>query len=212
MEEVEIFERKIRLLLGLPPMAQESDPKTSSFNEGDSFNLDLHTEFLQNRIFEKDVEIHRLFQDFVKYDSLSLDKKSFLSSTPSLLPARGSITSHFGPRVSPYARKLKMHEGLDVGAPIGTPIIAPADGVVAYSGVKTGFGNYVKIDHGYGIETAYAHASKLFVKKGEKVARGQRIANVGNTGWSTGPHLHYEVHVNGIAVDPYYYVLDHNYN
>ena len=101
-----------------------------------------------------------------------------------------------------------MHEGLDIGAKPGTKILAPADGIVTFSGKKPGFGYIVQIDHGYGVETIYAHASKLEVKKSQPVKRGMIIARVGNTGLSTGPHVHYEVRVNGTPVDPLYYVLD----
>lgn len=101
-----------------------------------------------------------------------------------------------------------MHEGLDVGAPIGTSVFAPADGLVTFSGSKSGFGNIVQLDHGYGIETIFAHAQMARVKKGQKIKRGTVIAQVGNTGYSTGPHLHYEVRVNGTPVDPLYFILD----
>jgi len=153
--------------------------------------------------FLKEVELH-----IHELDQHLLDKDSFLRSTPTLMPALGHLTSGYGPRMSPYAGRIKMHEGLDVGAPIGTPIVAPADGVVTFSGPKPGFGNFVQIDHGYGVETIFGHASTLSVKKGQKVARGDKIATVGNTGYSTGPHVHYEVRVNGTPVDPLYYVLN----
>ncbi|MBP9679908.1 MAG: peptidoglycan DD-metalloendopeptidase family protein [Bacteriovorax sp.] len=153
--------------------------------------------------FLKDVEvnIHELDQHL-------LDKESFLRSTPTLMPANGHLTSNYGPRMSPYAGRIKMHEGLDIGAPTGTPIVAPADGVITFSGAKPGFGNFVQIDHGYGVETIFGHASSLSVKKGQKITRGDKIATVGNTGYSTGPHVHYEVRVNGTPVDPLYYVLN----
>jgi murein DD-endopeptidase MepM/ murein hydrolase activator NlpD len=141
-------------------------------------------------------------------DQHLLDKESFLNSTPTVLPAVGWITSYFGQRISPYLGKLKMHEGLDVGAPPGTPIISPADGIVTFSGEKAGFGKFVQVDHGYGIETIYAHSQSLHVKSGQKVKRGRLLASVGSTGHSTGPHLHYEVRVNGIAVDPLYFILE----
>ena len=153
--------------------------------------------------FLKDVEVH-----IHELDQHLLDKDSFLHSTPTLMPANGHLTSNYGPRMSPYAGRIKMHEGLDIGASIGTPIVAPADGVVTFSGPKPGFGNFVQIDHGYGIETIFGHASTLSVKKGQKVTRGDKIATVGNTGYSTGPHVHYEVRVNGTPVDPLYYVLN----
>jgi murein DD-endopeptidase MepM/ murein hydrolase activator NlpD len=146
------------------------------------------------------VHVHNLDQHL-------LDKDSILKSTPTILPSNGWITSYFGHRLSPYAGRIKMHEGLDIGAPYGAPIFAPADGIITFSGLKAGFGKFVQIDHGYGIETLYAHSQKLIARKGDKVKRGQLIAKVGSTGYSTGPHLHYEVRVNGIAVDPLYFVL-----
>ncbi len=153
--------------------------------------------------FLKEVEVH--VHDL---DQHLLDKESFLHSTPTLMPANGHLTSNYGPRMSPYARRIKMHEGIDIGASIGTAIVAPADGVITFSGPKPGFGNFVQIDHGYGVETIFGHASTLSVKKGQKVIRGDKIATVGNTGYSTGPHVHYEVRVNGTPVDPLYYVLN----
>jgi murein DD-endopeptidase MepM/ murein hydrolase activator NlpD len=102
-----------------------------------------------------------------------------------------------------------MHEGLDVGAPYGTPVHAPADGIVTFSGEKAGFGKFVQVDHGYGIETIYAHNQSLNVRAGQKVKRGEVIGLVGSTGKSTGPHLHYEVHLRGEVMNPQnYYFLD----
>lgn len=163
--------------------------------------FDYKYEVVVSYLKEIEVRVHQLDQHL-------LDKESFLRSTPTLMPAAGHLTSSYGPRMSPYAGRIKMHEGIDVGAPSGTSIIAPADGVVTYSGAKPGFGNFVQIDHGYGVETIYGHASTLTVKKGQKVVRGDRIATVGNTGYSTGPHVHYEVRVNGTPVDPLYYTLN----
>lgn len=173
-----------------------------SFKLADDFsNFDYRYDILKSSINDIEVSINEL-------DQYILDNKSILQSTPSLLPAKGWITSYYGPRKSPHSGRLKMHEGLDIGANRRTPIIAPADGVVSFSGRKAGFGKFVQLDHGYGIETIFGHANDLFVKEGEKVIRGQRIASVGNTGLSTGPHLHYEVRVNGIAVNPLFYILD----
>ena len=143
-----------------------------------------------------------------KIDQFLLDRESFIKSTPTILPTAGWITSYYGPRKSPYSGRMKMHEGIDIGARPGTTILAPADGVVGYAGHKPGFGKLVRIDHGYGIETIFGHAQKTMVRSGEKVKRGMVIAAVGSTGLSTGPHLHYEVRVNGIAVDPLYFILD----
>jgi murein DD-endopeptidase MepM/ murein hydrolase activator NlpD len=150
----------------------------------------------------------KLEVDINELDQYLLDKDSFIKSTPTILPTQGWVTSYYGPRKSPYTGRIKMHEGIDVGADAGTPIKAAADGVVTFSGTKPGFGMLVMIDHGYGIETVYGHNRRLLVKSGQRVQRGDHISKVGNTGRSTGPHLHYEVRVNGIAVDPLYFVLD----
>jgi murein DD-endopeptidase MepM/ murein hydrolase activator NlpD len=131
-----------------------------------------------------------------------------LAATPSIMPTQGWLTSAFSSmREHPILHIARPHEGIDVTAPMGSPIEAPAAGVVTDAGWESGYGNTVTIDHGYGIVTKFAHASKLLVKAGQRVQRGQRIALVGNTGLATGPHLHYEVHVNGRPVDPLKYVL-----
>lgn len=121
---------------------------------------------------------------------------------PFAVPLKGSFryTSGFGMRWG------RMHKGTDFAAPHGTPIYATADGVVIHAGWQSGYGRMVKIQHEFGIETRYAHNSKLFVKKGERVSRGQKIAAMGNTGRSTGTHLHYEVRVGGKAVNPMTYI------
>ncbi len=140
-------------------------------------------------------------------DSLASNSKR-LAATPSIMPTQGWLTSAFASmREHPILHIMRPHEGIDVTAPMGSPIEAPAAGTVIDAGWETGYGNTVTIDHGYGIVTKFAHASKLLVRKGDHVSRGQRIALVGNTGLATGPHLHYEVHVNGRPVDPLKYVL-----
>ena len=101
----------------------------------------------------------------------------------------------------------RPHEGIDLAAPMGTPIVAPASGVVRRAGREGGYGLVLEIDHGNGIVTRFAHASRLIARQGQRVTRGQTVATVGNTGLSTGPHLHYEIHVNGRVVDPLKYVL-----
>ena len=131
-----------------------------------------------------------------------------LAATPSIMPTQGWLTSAFSSmRAHPILHIARPHEGIDVTAPMGTPIEAPAAGVVIETGWESGYGNTVSIDHGYGIVTKFAHTSKILVREGQRVSRGQRIALVGNSGLATGPHLHYEVHVNGRPVDPLKYVL-----
>lgn len=201
-----LYDKKIAANLGLAKQyqitRQWSDLIKKSFSLSHQYaEFDTKYEKVKEAVTKLETHIHQL-------DQYLLDKNSILRSTPTILPAVGWITSYFGHRVSPYAGRVKMHEGLDVGAPYGTPIMAPADGVVTFAGHKPGFGNFVQIDHGYGIETLYAHAQTIETTNGALVQRGNMIAKVGSTGYSTGPHLHYEVRVNGVAVDPLYFVLE----
>jgi murein DD-endopeptidase MepM/ murein hydrolase activator NlpD len=200
------YDRKIATTLGLEKSwaitQRWSELARRSFGMSEDY---ARFDFQYNRIKEVvstlEGRVHQLDQHL-------LDKESYLSSTPTLLPAQGWVTSYFGQRLSPYSGRMKMHEGIDVGAPYGTRISAPADGIITYSGEKAGFGKFIQIDHGYGIETIYAHNQSLNVRNGQKVKRGALLAAVGNTGHSTGPHLHYEVRVNGVAVDPLYFILE----
>jgi murein DD-endopeptidase MepM/ murein hydrolase activator NlpD len=140
-------------------------------------------------------------------DSLALHTAR-LAATPSIMPTQGWLSSAFSSmRTHPILHMARPHEGIDVSAPMGSPIEAPASGVVTEAGWETGYGNSITINHGFGTVTKFAHASKLMVKNGQRVSRGQRIALVGNSGLATGPHLHYEVHVNGRPVNPLKYVL-----
>ncbi|MEO0336635.1 MAG: M23 family metallopeptidase [Pseudomonadota bacterium] len=133
------------------------------------------------------------------YESLS-ERQSLLAATPSIKPARGWFTSRFGYRIDPFTAKPVMHAGLDIAAPPGTPVYAPADGVVSFVGYESGYGKLVSVDHGYGVVTRFAHNSRILVEKGQKVSRREVISTVGNTGRSSGPHLHYEVRVHGVPV------------
>src|SRR5690606_34799633 len=134
-----------------------------------------------------------------------VDQKAFLAALPTRKPAVGYFTSGFGIRKAPLGGKIKMHEGLDIANHPGTPIKASADGTVTFAASKAGYGLTVVIDHGYGLQTWYAHTRKILVKHGARVKRGESIALLGNTGRSTGPHIHYEVRVNGTPVDPLSY-------
>ena len=134
------------------------------------------------------------------------DKRSLYASTPSVWPVRGWVTSPFGNRTSPFSGILKFHEGIDIAAQTGTPVMTPADGVVIKAGFSTGYGNMVEISHGYGIKTVFAHNSRLNVKAGQQVKRGDVISYLGDSGSSTGPHLHYEVRLNGLPVNPMRYM------
>jgi len=135
------------------------------------------------------------------------DNMYLWSHVPSIHPLPGCrICSGYGYRVDPIDRKVRMHWGLDIGASRGTKIYATADGVVSSAGWANGYGMTVVIDHGFGFKTAYAHCQRILVKQNELVNRGQAIARVGSSGRSISPHLHYEVRVSGIKINPHKYV------
>jgi murein DD-endopeptidase MepM/ murein hydrolase activator NlpD len=119
-----------------------------------------------------------------------------------LLASTRRVTSSYGVRRDPFSGELREHDGVDLGAPEGTPIRVPAGGVVRSAGPRGGYGNAIEIDHGHGLTTLYGHASELLVFPGETVQAGQAIATVGSTGRSTGPHLHFEVRVDGRPLEP----------
>jgi len=131
-----------------------------------------------------------------------IERNKRLAATPSIWPTYGEVTSRFGYRNSPEGRGSYWHEGIDIANNYGTPVMATADGVVKYSGWYGGYGKLIEIDHGYGIVTRYGHMSSIIVSNGQRVKKGEVIGYMGNTGISTGPHLHYEVRVNGTAVNP----------
>lgn len=131
-----------------------------------------------------------------------LDKEIRMATKPSIWPTMGDVTSRFGWRNSPMGGGSDYHPGIDIANSIGTPIVATADGKVVESGRASGYGQLVHIDHGNGIETLYGHNSQLIVQVGQLVKKGQLIAYMGSTGYSTGSHVHYEVRVNGTAVNP----------
>lgn len=151
------------------------------------------------------LQAEELLQDH--YEILH-DKKDFLAALPTQQPAAGYFTSGFGVRQSPFGNRVKMHEGLDIANRLGTFVRATADGEVEFASSKPGYGMTVVIKHGYGLETWYGHLKKFIVSKGDKVRRGTKIALLGNSGRSTGPHVHYEVRVNGYPVDPLSYIIE----
>lgn len=134
-------------------------------------------------------------------------QKTLLASIPSINPVDGWITSGFGVRMSPFTGEKGYHKGIDVAASVGTPVNSPADGVVVFAGKKEGFGNFVMIAHGYGVVTGYGHNAQNLVVTGQVVKRGEQLATVGQTGRATGPHLHYEIWVNGRVVDPKRFII-----
>ena len=157
----------------------------------------------------------RVVYQFGSYDAIEKlinNQENKLASIPAIQPVSNKeltrIASGFGFRIHPIYGIAKMHPGLDFAAPQGTPIYATGDGTVTTAGVGTGTGNHVIINHGYGYETVYMHMVRIKAIAGQKVKRGEVIGWVGSTGASTGPHCHYEVHINGTKVDPVYFFFN----
>jgi len=147
-------------------------------------------------------------ESFSELEKLLLTKKDMLTHTPSIWPLMGWVTSGFGFRTNPFTGLTQMHEGIDISNRIGSLVVAPSDGIVSDIGNDWVYGNILVISHGFGTNTRYGHLNKVLVKVGQQVKRGDKIAEVGMTGKTTGPHLHYEVRVNGIPANPMRYVLN----
>lgn len=176
-----------------PLMPELLEP--SSLNDESELNLTSKLERLQETSVTTELGLSKL-QGFL------LARSAIATATPSLIPIAGWLSSSFGYRRNPYDGTYRFHSGVDIAAEPGTPVRAPADGLVIFSGYREGYGKVVVIDHGYGIRTLFAHNSKLFVSPGVRTFRGGIISQVGSTGHATGPHLHYEVRKNGVPVNP----------
>lgn len=219
LAKLNIFDRKIRII------ANMSEPKKAASGEqamgmgGDSL---AEENYFSTPGAEKDELVKKMREEITQLEGMAKSqeksftelqeyltkKSSFMAATPSIWPARGWVTSTFGERVSPFTGFPQMHKGLDIANRTGTSVVAPADGIVVHTGSDTGLGQMVSISHGYGIKTSYGHLSEVLVKPGQKVKRGMEIGRMGNTGRSTGPHLHYEVSLNGVSVNPSKYILN----
>lgn len=170
----------------------------------------------EQRAYATEGQVDRLLKMAqFQYDQFSEVESSLgkirerLDHTPSILPANGNKSRGFGVQYDPFTGTPQMHKGIDLACPMGSPVIASAQGQVAYAGYDPGgLGNLIAIDHGFGFMTRYGHLSKILVRVGQNVGRGDLIALVGSTGYSTGPHLHYEVWRNGTALDPTDYIID----
>ena len=136
------------------------------------------------------------------------DRREQLAATPSIWPASGFVTSGYGYRTSPFTGRRQFHAGIDIAADYGTTILSPASGRVVYAGRKGAFGRVVEIDHGFGIRTMYGHTDEVLVRPGQRVQRGTKIATVGSSGRSTGPHVHYQVKVAGRTANPSDYIFE----
>jgi len=210
------FDKKIRIIANL-----EKGGETTSFvGMGGPSPSDVREKLRVERdeaglVQQMRTDVERLKSEALsreeslsELEKLLLTKKDMLTHTPSIWPVHGWVTSGFGFRTNPFTGLSQMHEGLDISNREGTPVIAPADGIVSATGKDFSYGNVVVISHGFGITTRHNHLSKILVGAGQKVKRGDKIAEVGSTGKSTGPHLHYEVRINGIPVNPARYILE----
>jgi len=152
---------------------------------------------------QADQQYRTLFQSWKKMDGPGIGTGIGAIAIPSVQPVQQlRFTSNFGIRSDPFQGNARMHAGVDIPGPVGTPIYATADGIVSHADRQGGYGNLVEINHGKGIATRYGHLSRILVSDGARVTRGQLIALMGSTGRSTGPHLHYEVRMDGHAVNP----------
>ena len=201
-------ENVYRSIFGAEPYARKYSGLSSKTNNDFSSDNDVQeTLFRIRKLQEMFVSQSKSYEDIY---SLARGQDAMLQSIPAIQPISNKdlerISSGFGYRIHPIYKVAKLHTGLDFAADIGTEIYATGDGIVEKTeSVYTGYGNSVVIQHGYGFQTRYAHMSKIIITQGQNVKRGQLIGLVGNTGSSTGPHLHYEVMRNGEKVDPAFY-------
>lgn len=209
MARMSALEEKLRLMakvdLGLGedphgvggPLPEDMDPRTAFKATPGKLLVKMRKEMLklQQAAIDREQNLETLL------DLLERQWEIF-SRTPTGRPAPGRISSGYGWRRSPFTGRREFHRGMDIATYRGAPVTAPADGVVKFSGRRGGLGKVLVIDHGHGIVTRYGHLSKIYKKPGDRVKRGDLVARVGNTGRSTGPHLHYEIRVGGKAVNP----------
>ncbi len=200
----------IRLVFDLPAI----DPDLREVGIGGAPSVPVINSELGQRtwLVEEDIEKIRRQLDLenASYEELLglvKEKKSRLDHTPTISPCDGFVSRGFGMHSDPFTGHFQPHNGIDLAAPKGTPVYATADGIVGKTTYQSGLGNLIILDHGDGLSTYYAHLSKIMVASGRKVKRGEVIGLVGSTGYSTGPHLHYEVRTNGRALNPSNFIV-----
>lgn len=204
-------EKNIRLVFGLPEIDDAirevgiGGPTYPGQNQTGpaAMKANLTQDELDKLLRQSKFESENLEQMYLQL----LDKRAILDHTPSIKPVNGSFSRGFGMKKDPFTGIMQFHEGIDWAADKGTLIYAPADGRVIEVAIEAGIGKVIRIDHGYGYQTIYGHLYSAKVVRGQMIKRGDIIGAVGNTGYSTGPHLHYEVHYNGNPVNPLNYVL-----
>ena len=216
LSKLKDFDKKIRIIANLergqdavPSMGMggpsPSDIRDKLKREKDSDGL---VQQMKGDIERLQTEAMSREESLSELERLLQVKKEMLTHTPSIWPVMGWVTSGFGFRTNPFTGLTQMHEALDISNRVGTLVVAPADGIVSDVGNDNAVGKMVVIFHGFGMTTRYGHLNRVFVKIGQSVKRGDKIAEVGMTGKTTGPHLHYEVRLNGISVNPMRYILN----
>jgi murein DD-endopeptidase MepM/ murein hydrolase activator NlpD len=208
----EVLARTKHLYANLQNVAQLSDPDRKLALGEDTGEEDpreaVDPQKLADRLDQINAEAQSQEESLQALTGYFEDRKALLASAPAIWPARGWVTSDFGYRLDPYTSQRKSHVGLDIANVPGTQVVAPATGTVVYAAAEAGYGNVIVLDHGFGLKTRYAHLAKIDVRLGSRVQRGQPIGAIGNTGRSTGPHLHYEVRVNGVPENPRKFILE----
>jgi murein DD-endopeptidase MepM/ murein hydrolase activator NlpD len=215
IQRLKEFDVKLRIIANLEN-AEETDsflgvggtnPSTREpWEETEAATRDLQRMKTELDLLSTEAEFRE--KSFQELYSFLEGKKRELACTPAIWPARGWLTSRFGYRIDPFTGLRQLHEGIDIANRLGSPIIAPADGVVARVYNNFGFGLMLEINHGYGLVTRYGHLSKSYVKVGQRVKRGDKVAAIGKSGRATGPHLHYEVRLNKVPLNPQRYILN----
>lgn len=208
-------DHQLRLVADLPPIDDDTR-KVGTGGAQESYEFGLSSNETNELLRAAMIRLDKL-ERFVKLQRESYDEinkkfehnKVFFRHIPAIKPMEGFYAiNSFGHRIHPVLQVPHFHEGLDIINDVGTPVRATGDGVISFVGRSAGYGLTIKIDHGFGYQTLYAHLSKAFVKEGQKVKRGDVIAHSGRSGLVSGPHLHYEVHLNGKKQNPINYFFD----
>ena len=178
------------------------------FNEATTTTSDTLTRPLTSELGLLKTETGQIEKQMQSLMTFFSSQSLLLASTPSIWPTAGYLSCSYGWRIDPFTKQNDFHSGIDISSQVGQPIIAPSDGIVIWAAPRNGYGNVMIIDHDFGYQTRYGHMSGFAVRPGQRVQRGQVIGYVGNTGKSTGPHLHYEVWVHNQAVNPMQFILE----
>ena len=171
-------------------------------------DAEVAAELVSGRLLQAELDARQAQKSVARLSAYLKGQRTLLASIPSRRPTLGYVTSRFGMRVDPFTGLPQLHGGIDFSAGIGVRVVATADGTVIHAGTRGGFGETVEIEHINGLSTLYAHLSRVDVKVGQKVTRGDTVGAVGNTGRSTGPHLHYEIRLKGVPKDPSRFLLE----